>query len=147
MLAITGYNYTNRHIASFSVDGTGGGNLYVSTPTSGGGGTVCCAIYTPGNFERTVVVRWQSGGCYYHTISGTSGKVFDNLHSYYKEQQVVVDSAIPADPKVLEVHFYPDGSIKAAITAGESPPRLTLDNAREDKSRYPRCPNDRKPAK
>lgn len=147
MLAITGYNYTNRHIASFTVDGTGGGNIFVSTPTSGGGGSVCCALHTPGDFERKIVVRWQSDACYYQTKSNISDEVFDNLHYFYKEQEVVVDRAVPAEPEVLEIHFYPDGSIRAAITAGATLPRLKLDNAREDKSRYPRCPNDRKPAK
>ncbi|QBQ38021.1 DUF3304 domain-containing protein [Pseudoduganella plicata] len=33
MLSITGYNYTNRHIESFSVNGQGGGNIYVSLCT------------------------------------------------------------------------------------------------------------------
>jgi len=147
MLAITGYNYTNRHIASFSVDGTGGGNIFVSTPTSGGGGSVCCALYTPGDFERKIVVRWQSDACYYHTKSTISNEVFDNLHYFYKEREVVVDRKVPAEPEVLEVHFYPDGSIQAAITAGVTLPRLKLDGERENKSRYPRCPNDQKPAK
>jgi len=147
MLAITGYNYTNRHIASFSVDGSGGGNIFVSTPTSGGGGSVCCALYRPGDFERKIVVRWQSDACYYQTKSTISSEVFDNLHYFYKEREVVVDRTVPAEPEVLEVHFYPDGSIHAVITAGATLPRLKLDNAREDKSDYPRCPNDQKPAK
>jgi hypothetical protein len=42
-LVIIGYNYTSRYIDQFSVDGAGGGNLYVSGPSSGGGGIVCCA--------------------------------------------------------------------------------------------------------
>jgi hypothetical protein len=42
-LAIEGYNYTNRFIDSFTVtdeDGNGawGGNVFLSSPTSGGGG-------------------------------------------------------------------------------------------------------------
>jgi hypothetical protein len=146
MLAITGYNYTNRHIGSFSVNGAGGGNIFVSTPASGGGGTTCCVRYRPGSKVRKVVVEWQTGGCYFHEKSEVSGDVFDTLHSFSHRREVDVDPAIPADPQVLEVHFYPDGGIKASITANESPPRLRLDGAREDKTRYPRCPNDKKPA-
>ncbi|MBC7993450.1 MAG: hypothetical protein H7Z15_09445, partial [Rhizobacter sp.] len=33
-----GYNYTDTYIDSFEVDGAGGGNLEVSTPTAPGGG-------------------------------------------------------------------------------------------------------------
>lgn len=37
-LTIEGYNYTDDYIDQFTVNGQGGGNLYLSTPTSGGGG-------------------------------------------------------------------------------------------------------------
>lgn len=46
-LTLSGYNYTNRYIDQFSVNGIGGGNLHVSTVTSGGT-NVCCFSYTPG---------------------------------------------------------------------------------------------------
>lgn len=145
MLAITGYNYTNQHIESFSVNGQGGGNVFVSTATSGGGGSVCCIRYRPGRPVTKVKVRWQSGGCYYQERSPASKEVYDMVYPYFKEREVVVDSDIPVDPQVLEIHFYPDGSLKAAISAGVSLPRLRLDPAREDKSDYPRCPNEKKP--
>lgn len=60
-LALVGYNYTDRYIDTFSVDGQGGSNLFVSSPTSGGGGSVCCATYWPGLKDYKVKVRWQSG--------------------------------------------------------------------------------------
>lgn len=145
MLAITGYNYTSQHIESFSVNGQGGGNVFVSTATSGGGGSVCCIRYRPGRPVTKVKVRWQSGGCYYQERSPASKEVYDMVYPYFKEREVVVDSDIPVDPQVLEIHFYPDGSLKAAISAGVSLPRLRLDPAREDKSDYPRCPNEKKP--
>jgi hypothetical protein len=40
-LEINGFNYTDLYIDSFEVNGQGGGNLFVSSPTSGGGGGVC----------------------------------------------------------------------------------------------------------
>lgn len=146
MLAITGYNYTNRHIAFFSVNGQGGGNLYVSSRTSGGGSTACCVRYKPGTKVRKLNVEWQSGGCYYSEKSTISDEVSDTLHYFTIRREVGVDPYIPADPHVMEVHFYPDGSIQAAITSQESLPRLKIDEARADKSLYPRCPNDQKPA-
>jgi len=147
MLSITAYNYTNRHIESFSVNGQGGGNVYVSSPTSGGGGTVCCVRYRPGTKAFKVRVKWQTGGCYYSEKSTISDEVSDTLHLFSTEREIDVDPIVQSEPRVMEVHFYPDGTIKASITASESPPRLRLDGAREDKSRYPRCPNDQKPAK
>ncbi len=145
-LSLTGYNYTNRYIDTFSVNGQGGGNLFVSSPTSGGGGTTCCVSHVAGMREKTVTVRWQSGGCKYHTKSRISDEIYDNIHSFFKETEVKVDGLNTANPKVFEVHFYPDGSVKAAITEQASRPRLALPKERADRSSYPRCPNDAKPA-
>jgi hypothetical protein len=64
-LTITGFNYTSRYIDEFSVNGQGGGNLYVSGPTSGGGGSICCVSYVKGAAAPRIIVRWQSGGCMY----------------------------------------------------------------------------------
>jgi hypothetical protein len=144
-LGLVGYNYTNRHIDSFTVNGHGGGNLYVSSPTSGGGGTACCVAYRPGTALNTVTVRWQSGACYYHVRGTSSDEVYDTYHQFYKEAEVTVADDIPAEAKYMEVHFYPDGSVKAAVTGSASPPRILLRKAREDNSTYPRCPGDRKP--
>ena len=144
-LALVGYNYTNRHIDSFTVDGQGGGNLYVSSPTSGGGGTACCVEYWPGTRVNTVTIRWQSGACYYHASSPSSPDIYDIYYQFYKEREVTVADDVPADAKYMEVHFFPDGSVKAAVTASTSRPRLLLRKDREDHSTYPRCPNDKKP--
>ena len=40
-LTIMGFNYTDMDINEFFVDGTGGGNLSVSSASGGGGGSVC----------------------------------------------------------------------------------------------------------
>lgn len=145
-LALVGYNYTNRYIDSFSVNGQGGGNLYVSSSSGGGGGAVCCVWYRPGTTNNKITVRWQSGACYYRSRSQISEEVFVRLHAFYTEKEVSVSDNVPANAKYMEVHFYPDGSVQAAVTAEESMPRLLLSEDREDNSRYPRCPNDKKPS-
>ena len=145
-LALVGYNYTNRYIDTFSVDGQGGGNLYVSSPTSGGGGTVCCVAYWPGEKLYKIKVRWQSGACYYRARSRTSDEVYTRLHSFFKEAEVAVSDKAGSRGQYMEVHFYPDGSVQAAVTAEASMPRLSLSKDRKDDSKYPRCPNDEKPA-
>ena len=141
-LALTGYNYTNRYIDSFSVNGQGGGNISVSTPTSGGGGTVCCVRYLP---PEKISVRWQTGACYFHVRSTTSNEVYDRLYSFFKEAEVTVAAGKVAHPKYMEVHFFPDGTVQAALTEIASLPRLALAQEREDRSTFPRCPNDKKP--
>lgn len=144
-LALVGYNYTNRYIDTFSVNSQGGGNLYISSPTSGGGGTVCCVRYWPGAGEYKVKVRWQSGACYYRVRASDSDEVYKRLHSFYKETEVNVTDHAGTRGRYMEVHFYPNGTVQAAVTADASMPRLSLSKEREDNSRYPRCPNDEKP--
>jgi hypothetical protein len=63
-LALTGYNYTDKSIDGFTVDGLGGGNLRVSGESNGGGGDVCCLSYLVGAKARTVKVRWQKSACW-----------------------------------------------------------------------------------
>lgn len=140
-----GYNYTDRYIDSFSVDGQGGGNIQLSSPTSGGSGIVCCVIYHPATTAKTVRVRWQSDACYFSEQSSLSKNKFDSLHPFFKEQDVPVEVLGTTSAHYLEVHFYPDGVIKAAITAQISVPRLSLEKQRAGRTLYPRCPNDRQP--
>jgi hypothetical protein len=80
-----------------------------------------------------------------YTDSSTSDEIYDNYYTFYKEREVTVADDIGSRAKYMEVHFYPDGSVKAAVTASASPPRLLLSKERKDKSKYPRCPNDKKP--
>lgn len=144
-LTIYGYNYTNRYIDSFSVDGAGGGNLYVSSPNGSGGGSVCCTPYIIGLRDFTVKVRWQSGGCKYAEKENNSNYVYYRTYPFFKEAVVKVDPNISENPRYFEVHFYPDGHVEAAITEQSSEPRLKLKEDREDNTSYPRCPNDQKP--
>ena len=48
----------------------------------------------------------------------------------YHQVRVEVKGPIPPDPEYIEIHFYPDGHIEAAISGGinaPSPPRLKLE--------------------
>ncbi len=143
-LTLAGYNYTNRYIDTFSVNGQGGGNLFISGPTSGGGGSICCVSYVNGLKDWTVEVRWQSDACKYDS-GMDQGVMKQRTHSYFKEVKVQVDPNIPDRPQYFEVHFYPDGHVEAAVTEHASPPRLILSEDRKDKTPYPRCPGGKQP--
>jgi hypothetical protein len=143
-LALTGYNYTNRYIDQFDVDGQGGGNIYVSGPGTAGSGSACCVSYRSGAKARKVKIRWQTDACTYNERT-SGGEKFSDTYSYFKEIEVQVDPSIPDFPRYFEVHIYPDGHVEAAITEHESRARLVLSKEREDNSDFPRCPNDKKP--
>lgn len=144
-LTLTGYNYTNRYIDQFDVDGQGGGNIGVSGPTTGGNGSACCVSYYSGGGSWKVKIRWQKDACTYNE-RWSHGEEFSDTYSYFKEVEVQVDPNIPDFPRYFEVHIYPDGHAEAAITEHESMARLALNKDREDNARYPRCPDGKKPA-
>jgi Protein of unknown function (DUF3304) len=109
-LGITGYNYTDSYLDTFSVNGAGGGNVYVSTLTSGGGGVTCCAsIPDDMTLPITVEISWRRDG-----------------DAPYCKQTVLLDGPVATEPNYLEVHFYQDGTIQLAITDYLSPPRVKL---------------------
>ena len=143
-LTLTGYNYTNRYINQFDVDGQGGGNIRVSGPNTAGNGSACCVSYYSGGGTWKVKIRWQTGACTYNERS-SYGEKFSDTYSYFKEVEVQVDPTIPDFPRYFEVHIYPDGHAEAAITEHESMARLALNKDREDNTRYPRCPDGKKP--
>ena len=145
MLTITSYNYTNRYIDQFFVNGRGGGNVFVSTPDAGGGKGSCCVVYTPGApAPKTVKVKWQASGCVYYYRS-SDGEPISRAHHFFKEIEAPVAPMAPANPVNFEVHFYPDGHVEAAITDTISAPRVKLPQGRADRSDYPDCPGGTKP--
>lgn len=148
MLGLIGYNYTSHYIDNYSVNGAGGGNIMVSSPTSGGSGLTCCVAYSknPSNRPLRVRVRWQVGGCTYTTRSRVSGTPSENIHSFYRQAEVEVSRIAGITPQYLEIHFYPDGSVQAQLTEDFSSPRLQLDAGRADRTAFPKCPNDKKPS-
>jgi hypothetical protein len=137
-LTINGYNYTDRYIDSFTVNGQGGGNLYLSTPTSGGGGGVCCVSWTPGGqLPKKVIVRWVGAYCMYD-VRTSAGEVFPTRQSLWRQAIAELNGPIPVNPRTFEVHIYKDAHVEVAITEFESPPRLLLQ--RDENFRRPGTP-------
>lgn len=125
-LTIEGYNYTDRYIASFTVNGQGGGNLAVSSPTSGGGGGACCVSWTPGSaLPRKVLIRWVGAYCK-DRRTNSAGETRDWTEPIWREAEVMLHGPVPAKPTTFEVHFYNGGKVEVAITERPSPPRLQL---------------------
>lgn len=145
-LDLLGYNYTDRHINDYDVDGQGGGIIQMSSPTSGGSGSVCCVRLAIGRSTPIIVrVRWQVDGCTYLMRSERTGNTQRIYHYFYKEEYVEVPPPKGIKPSHLESHFYPDGSVRVMLTADMSLPRLSLNESRSDKSKFPKCKNDKKP--
>lgn len=114
-LAIEGYNYTNRYIASFTVadeegNGAWGGNVFLSSPTLGGGGRTCCVMLDP-KAKKPVLLRidWTLD-----RIDDVTGHTI--APEIKKQTWVTVVPSFPADPQNFEVHFYPDGHVEAACS-------------------------------
>jgi Protein of unknown function (DUF3304) len=119
MLGITGYNYTNRYIDGFSVDGQGGGNVLISEDDAGGGGTVCCIGFSPDQkLPVKVHVEWRYG----YEKDFTTGKLLRPEETH----QVDVDltGPIPLKPSIFVVHFYPDNTVQVEVAADYPLPRL-----------------------
>lgn len=144
-LGLTGYNYTNQYIKSFSVDGQGGGNVNVSSPNGGGGGTACCIGWNVGANLQTATVRWEVNSCHYDERKGSDGRLFSDIFYYFKEMEVPVDSSNARNPAFMEVHFYPDGRVEAVVTGESSPPRLKLSADREVERPRKLCPGGKRP--
>lgn len=137
-LTIYGYNYTDRYIDSFDVDGQGGGNMDVSTPVVGGSKAACCVDWPDAlPLPQVMRIRWTSGKCV-DTVVNSSGEHRDVVINTLKERQVSLTAPIPSDPRYFEVHIYPDEHVEVAITSQPSEPRLRLDESRRVSS-YPRC--------
>ncbi|WP_169708645.1 DUF3304 domain-containing protein [Trinickia terrae] len=124
-LAIVGYDYTDRAISEFSVNDAWAGNLELSTPTNGGGSSVCCvtlARSTKTPFWITVRYRKDALESY------PPRKIVEPAGGYI-DAKVEVKGSIPDDASYLEIHFFPDGHLEAAISGqdGPSPPRLKLE--------------------
>jgi hypothetical protein len=89
-LEILGYNYTNRPIDQFTVNGQGGARVVLSSPTSGGSGGTCCVSYTPGAKDFSVVVHWTTHSCEYRQDTGTAEGSYDATHYFYKTVSVLL---------------------------------------------------------
>lgn len=145
-LTFHGFNYTNRYIDKYSVNGHGAGHLRVSGRHGGGGSSVCCFVYSQEMTPAVVTVKWQHGGCKYDVEANPGEKAFQFTHSYFKTSTIAIDQPVPENPNFINVHFYQDGTVKVNLSSKPVKPRLDLAEAREDKSSYTRCPDGKKPS-
>ncbi len=119
MLSITGYNYTNRYIDGFSVDGQGGSNVLLSEDDAGGGKTSCCILLRPDTkLPVKVHVEWTYGERWNHI----KGIKLQDAESH--ETDVDLKGPIPKDPTIFVVHFYPDNTVQVEVAADYPKPRL-----------------------
>lgn len=146
LLGMVGYNYTDRYIYDYTVNGAGGADVRLSSSTGGGSGITCCVrlkkqtVITP-----RVKVRWQYDGCVYFMKNDRTGASEWVRHYYYKEMEVDLQRADSGTPGYVETHFYPDGSVKVRSTDYFSDPLINLNPKRADKSSFPKCKNNEKP--
>ena len=99
-VTLVGYNYTERPIYSFSVDGVGGGNAFAGF-RSGGGGFVCCADITVG---QQVEIKWM--------YSYTKKQYEAGLQIENHSTTVTVPPPTVPEAEYLEVHFFPDHHVE-----------------------------------
>lgn len=117
LLGLIGYNYADRHISDYTVDGTGSVDIMLSSPTSGGSGIACCV-----RLERKSVnpphvkVRWQYKGCIYFMRNDRTSATAWVRQYYYKEAEVELQRADTGSPRYIQTHFYPDGTVQVRTT-------------------------------
>lgn len=117
-LTINGFNYTDRVIELFSINGQGGGNIAVSSPTSGGGKTTCCITWHPAiTLPTPVEIEWLR---------------YVNDKGLWCRKVVMLNGPIPENPDAVGVHFMPDGNIIVEITDGYPDIKLQLSRFRPD---------------
>ncbi|ALP67222.1 DUF3304 domain-containing protein [Paraburkholderia caribensis] len=125
-LELVGYDYTNRALLDFAVNGISGGNIFLSTKTSGGGKYACCV-----RLDRSTKTPFMVDVEYMREalVAYPSDKIVEPADKDHLKARVEVKGPIPEKPAYLEVHFYPDGHIEGAISGddGPSPPRLKLE--------------------
>ena len=112
LLGIDGFNYTDLVIDYFSVVSQGGGNILVSSPTSGGSGTVCCVTwYHDIKLPIPMEVEWM--------------RYSAGVERWCK-RTVTFKGPVPSRPSALGVHFMPDGDIEIEITKQMGELKLSL---------------------
>lgn len=118
-VTLVGYNYTERPIFSFSVDGVGGGNAFAGYK-NGGGGWVCCTTVVVG---KKVKIDWE----YSYTKEQYDAGVREEQHS----TSLTVPQPESTEAGYLEVHFYPDNHVELALVKfpgmGKWPPGTDMD--------------------
>jgi hypothetical protein len=127
MLGITGYNYTDRYIDGFSVNGQGGTNMGAHT---NGSGEACCIVWRPGTARPVLMfVEWTYGERWNHE------KVLKLQDAETHRVEVELKGPVPQNPTVFAVHFYPDNTVQVEVAEDYPKPRLRRsDMAKEAQS-------------
>jgi hypothetical protein len=97
---LSGLNYTDVGISTFSVNGYNGPGIY---PNGGGGKFVCCV---------TIPRKWHAGMTV--TVKWIEDK---RTQTATKERIVDVPSYTAQDIGTFVVHFYPGDVVKVLVTA------------------------------
>ena len=99
-IELSGLNYTDTWITSFSVDDYEGHGI---EPDGGGGAFVCCV---------KIPQKWYAGMKV--TVRWTKDDRFPDL---WKKQVVNVPEYTKQDISALAVHFYPGDIVKVLVTS------------------------------
>ena len=102
-VTIKGFNYTDRPVDFFSVNGVWGGNAFAGR-YEGGGGSMCCAVVTIG---QSVSLKWTLGA---------TGPQYDTgvRQDDFKVTAIVPPPQSP-DAEYLTVHFFKDGRVELGL--------------------------------
>ncbi len=116
-VTLVGYNYTERPIYTFSVNGGGGSNIFV-----GGGGAKmsCCTEITVG---QPVEIKWL-----YDT---TEKQYLAGLREEKRSTTVIVPPPTVPEAEYLEVHFYPDHRVELALVKFPGDRRIPYEEKEE----------------
>ncbi len=99
-VTVIGYNYTERPIYTFSVNGVGASNLFAKQKY-GGGKDSCCIDITVG---QPVEIKWL-----YDT---TEKQYLAGLREENRSTTVIVPPPTVPEAEYLEVHFFPDHHVE-----------------------------------
>lgn len=102
-VTLVGYNYTERPIGAFSVNGVGGSNVFAKEK-SGGGKMSCCVDVT---VLKTVRIDWV----YHRTEEQDKAGIPIEYHS----TTAVVPPPQTPESGYLEVHFFPDNHVELRL--------------------------------
>ena len=102
-VTVIGYNYTERPIYTFSVNGVGASNLFAKQKY-GGGKDSCCTDITVG---QPVEIKW--------VYSATEKQYLAGLRKENYSTTVTVPPPTMPEAEYLEVHFYPDHHVELVL--------------------------------
>ena len=102
-VTVIGYNYTERPIYTFSVNGVGASNLFAKQKY-GGGKDSCCTDITVG---QPVEIKW--------VYSATEKQYLAGLRKENYSTTVTVPPPTMPEADYLEVHFYPDHHVELVL--------------------------------